>query len=394
MQSSSQTPESSALFVATIVATGSIAINAAIPGAVFLESSFGLDAGAGARIVGTFVTGYALGHILVGLLAQDVSQKSLLLVGLLGFIACSLFIGIAPEPDVVGWMRAGQGLCASTCPIIGRALVRQMGTSRRAAKRMSGASAIFTWAPVFAPLIAGALADGLGWRSIYFALAAYGSIGLIWVLSTPERQFVTTKNHAGIRRRLHNFANLFKDTSCRAGLISGSLAFAGFFSLLAAAPSLHANWTAYPVSLAVVVALFAAGYAFGAFFSRLALNFVDEVTVLFSSLALMSGVGLIQWAVSMAGGGVEILIGFAFIYAMSTGAAMPNATVLTMHSSIGLAPFALALLGMSKMVLAALITTLITLSVAAVATYLPLAMTFAGLGGLIILMPVRKARTV
>lgn len=391
MQSSSQTPESSTLFVATIVATGSIAINAAIPGAVHLESSFGLDAGAGARIIGTFVTGYALGHILVGLLAQDVSQKSLLLVGLLGFIACSLFIGIAPEPDVVGWMRAGQGLCASTCPIIGRALVRQMGTSRRAAKRMSGASAIFAWAPVFAPLIASALSEEFGWRSVYFALAAYGGIGLIWVLLTPERHFLTTTNHAGVRRRLHHFAELFKDANCRAGLISGSLAFAGFFSLLAAAPNLCADWTSYPISLAAVIALFAAGYAFGAIFSRLALDYVDEVSVLFASLGLMAVVGVAQGAVTLVGGNIGILIGFAFVFAMAAGAAMPNATVLTMHSAIDLAPFALALLGMSKMALAALITTVITMSITTTGTYLSLAMIVGGIGGLIVLLPVRRA---
>lgn len=66
MPAKSQPAENSALFIATIVATGSIAINAAIPDAAHIESSFGLDAGTGARIVGTFVAGYAIGHILAG----------------------------------------------------------------------------------------------------------------------------------------------------------------------------------------------------------------------------------------------------------------------------------------------------------------------------------------
>ena len=183
MQSNSQTTENSALFIATIVATGSIAINAAIPGAIQIESTLGLDAGSGARVIGTFVAGYAIGHFLVGLFAQDISQKSLLLAGLLGFVACSLLMCVATDAKVISWIRGGQGLFASTCPIIGRALVRQLGTSRRAAKKMSGASAIFTWAPVFAPLIAGTLSEEFGWRVVYFALASYGAVGFVWVLS-------------------------------------------------------------------------------------------------------------------------------------------------------------------------------------------------------------------
>lgn len=390
MQAKSQPPENSALFIATIVATGSTAINAAIPDAAHIESSFGLDAGTGARIVGTFVAGYAIGHILVGLLAQGMSQKSLLLTGLSGFIACSLSIGVAAEPEVVSWIRAGQGLFASTCPIIGRALVRQMGTTRRAAKKMSGASAIFTWAPVFVPLIAGAISEKFGWRGVYFALATYGGIGLVWVLSTPAHRFATAGDRLKLSRRLRNFAELCKNPVSRAGLVSGSLAFAGFFSFLAVVPNLRSDWTAAPISLATAVALFAAGYALGAILSRISLNHVDELTVLIASLAVMAIVGLAQGTIALASSNVDVLIGLAFVYAAAAGAAMPNATLLTMRGSIDLTPFALSFLGMSKMALAALITPLITFSTDSAGACMTLVMSVAAIGGLVVILPIRR----
>ena len=51
---------------------------------------------------------------------------------------------------------------------------------------IGGASAIVTWAPVAAPLFVGQLTESFGWRSVYFAMAAYGGLGATCVLLTPS----------------------------------------------------------------------------------------------------------------------------------------------------------------------------------------------------------------
>ena len=183
---------------------------------------------------------------------------------------------------------------------------------------------------------------------------------------------------------------MIRNPVSRAGLISGSLAFGGFFSFLAVAPNLRADWTSAPLSLAATVALFAAGYAIGAALSRIALNYIDELSVLVVSLASMVVIGVATGTIVLASASIEALVGFVFVYAVAAGAAMPNATLLAMRPSVDLAPLALALLGMSKMALAALTTSLLTLSFASAGAYMSLVMSVAALGALIAVIPVRR----
>ena len=381
--------ESSALFIALVVATGSIAINAGIPGAVDIEAAFELVSGSGSRIVGTFVSGYALGHILVGLLSQSISQRTLLIIGLLGFVACSVLISLSTNANGLAWFRGAQGLFASTCPIIGRALVRQMGTTQRAAKRMSSASAIFTWAPVIAPLIAGALAKAFGWQSVYMMLAAYGTVGALWVALMPVERFAARDPQATFKTQLRALPRLNENNHCRAGIVSGALAFAGFFSFLAVAPNLYQNWEAAPLSLSTAVAIFTAGYALGAVASRLALHFISDIAVLTMSMVLMICVSALQSLLVINSVEMIYILGCSFFYSLAAGAAMPNATILAMKPSAALAPLAVAFLGMLKMALAAVVTWLTAWSDIASDLYMSVIMLTASLAGLVFLWPLR-----
>ena len=61
-----------------------------------------------------------------------------------------------------------------------------------------------------------------------------------------------------------------------------------------------------------------------------------------------------------------------------------------MRGSIDLTPFALSFLGMSKMALAALITPLITFSTDSAGACMTLAMSVAAIGGLVVILPIRR----
>lgn len=348
--------QNSALFIATIVATGSIAVNAAIPGAPDIEAALDLLPGDAARIIAVFVIGYAIGHVAVGLFGSAMPQKMLLLGGLAGFAICSVLIAFAMDETTFAWLRGLQGVFASVCPVIGRALVRQIGATRQAAKRMSGASAIFTWAPVVAPLLAAGIADEFSWRGVYVALAAYAGIGALWVLVADQHQFAAPDTGGGIRHHFRSWVEIGRHPVGRAGLCAGSLAFTAFFSFLAVAPNFYPDWQTAPFSLATIITLYSGGYAVGAVFSRVALNYVDETRVLFASLVIMLLAGLVQGLAVLISEDVFVQIGGAIACAVAAGAAMPNATMLALRPAASLAPLSLALLGMAKMSFAAIVT--------------------------------------
>ena len=310
---------------------------------------------ASTSLVGTFVTGYAIGHLLVGLLAYSRIQRSLLLVGLLGFSLTSVLIGVAHEPQVVGWLRALQGLCASVCPIIGRSLVRRIGTGKSAETKMSSAASIFAWAPVVAPIAAGAISDSFGWRAIYVALALYGVLSAFWVFLTPGAVFGSTKRATSLRQRWHFLQEILTSNTARIGLVTGTLAFSGFFSFLAVAAELPTRVDSASVSVATSIALVTAGYALGGAVSRLALNRLTGIQIVATSILLMCGVSVAQAVAVALELDAAVLVACAAGYSLLAGAVMPNATLLVMNPSTNSAPMAAALLGMTKLMCSAAI---------------------------------------
>ena len=380
----------SALFVATIVATGSIAINAAIPGAPDIDRAFDLTHGTATGMVGVFVVGYAIGHVLVGLFVHALPQKSVLLFGLLGFIACSLLLSIIDDRTAFVWLRGSQGLFASACPIIGRALVRQLGNSRLAAKRMSAASAIFTWAPVVAPVLAASVADQFGWRAVYLLLAVYAALGAAWVATTPANRFAIPSADFSGGERVRALAELSTDPYGRTGLVVGSLVFAAFFAFLAVAPVVYLGWQPAPVALAVVVSLYSGGYAIGAAVSRVLLNMTDATRVLQLSTLLLVVSGFAQALTLFLSLGTKAFFFFAVLCAIASGAAMPNATTLTIQPATRLAPLSLALLGMVKVSLAALTTIVASWVNIDAKAYVCIVVLFCGITALVVVAPIRR----
>ena len=83
------------LFIACVIGTASIGTNAAIPTADRIEFALNLGAGAGAQIVGAFALGYAVGHLLIGLIADRSNQKQLLSFSIAGFVVASIAASFA-----------------------------------------------------------------------------------------------------------------------------------------------------------------------------------------------------------------------------------------------------------------------------------------------------------
>lgn len=383
-------PPIGALFVATITATGSIAISAAIPGAVEADAEFGLARGAGAAVVGTFASGYALGHIVVGLYADERSKRRILIGGLVGFMLASIVTGFATDPSALAWLRATQGFFASVCPIIGRSLVRQLGTNRQAAKRMSSASALFAWAPVAAPLAAAWIGAMFGWRSVYFALAAYAAVGLTWVLAAPKTILAGRPADGQTHQsRMQFIGETLGSAAARAGVLSGTFAFAGFFSFLAVASGLSVNWESEIITLPLAVAVVSAGYALGAAVSRFALRYCSGNTLLAGSLVAMFLTSILLCALALSGTAIPVIVFLSSVYALFAGMAMPNATVLAMTPSTQSAIFAVALLGMAKMICASAIAWLFLWWTDSASTYLGWVMSACALASLLALAPLK-----
>ena len=134
-----------------------------------------------------FFIGMGAGQLLVGPLSDALGRKPLLLTGASVALAASVVSATAPSATVLVAARVFQGLGGGACVVLARAIVPDLVHGAVAAKAYSLLMALQGIAPAVAPVLGGVLAEPLGWRGIFWVLAGLHALQLIlaWFI-VPE----------------------------------------------------------------------------------------------------------------------------------------------------------------------------------------------------------------
>src|SRR5207244_5806640 len=120
-------------------------------------------------------------------LSDSFGRRPVILVALVVYTLASLFAALTESVHGLILWRVVQGLSVGAGMVVGRAMIRDLFGSEDAQRLMSLVTLFFGLAPAIAPIIGGWLFVGLGWRSIFWFLAA---VGLVLVVvsarSLPE----------------------------------------------------------------------------------------------------------------------------------------------------------------------------------------------------------------
>lgn len=353
------------LFVALVIAVASIGTNAAIPTAPGMEADLDPNSGTGAKIVGIFAFGYAIGHLVLGLIADRTDQRHLLILCLAGFCVASLVPATVDHPSAIIWARLLQGLFASAGPVIGRSVIRASGDFDIAARKMSSASAVFTWAPVIAPALAGVLANAYGWRSVYLFLAAYGAT-VCWLAVRAEQLWfpvpsIHKNSVSGIGADL---IALLYNRSFQCGIIVATFVFGGFLAILAATADLHVLQAIAGGSLTALVTIVAAAYAIGGTISRILLNRYRSEAILKYAVVFSTIASSVALTGPVFGDSPSLQFSAIVIYGLCAGVVNPNATILAMRDKSRNSAMAAALVGSGKMLAASAAAAVLALETA------------------------------
>ncbi len=164
-------------------------VNVAIP-----SIREGLDASAAA--VQWVVSGYALtfGLVLVsgGRLGDAYGRRTMMLVGLAGFIISSAAVGLAPTEELVIAARLVQGMAAGLLTPQNSGLIQQLfrGAERGRAFGFFGLTVSVSAAlgPILGGLIIAGLGPDLGWRAIFLVNVPIGLVAMVFVARlVPQR---------------------------------------------------------------------------------------------------------------------------------------------------------------------------------------------------------------
>ena len=175
-------------FVAAVMAVNALGIDLMLPALPELGRELGVaEANHRQWVVTVYMLGFGAGQLLYGPLADRFGRRIVLIVTLAGFVAASLFAGLAATFPALLGARLLQGLMSASTRVLAVAIVRDSYSGRRMAATMSLAQMVFFLVPILAPSI-GQLILAFGpWRLIFRVLAGWGALVLLWTaLRVPE----------------------------------------------------------------------------------------------------------------------------------------------------------------------------------------------------------------
>ncbi|TRX32382.1 multidrug effflux MFS transporter [Flavobacterium sp. ZT3R18] len=126
-----------------------------------------------------FLISYGLAQMVVGSLLDAFGRYRLSLLALFLFVIASLVIATTNDIWLICAMRIVHGICVAFIAVAKRTFFVDSYEGEKQKNYLSIMTIVWSTAPIIAPFIGGYLEHTFGWRSNFYALAAYGFLMLV-----------------------------------------------------------------------------------------------------------------------------------------------------------------------------------------------------------------------
>jgi len=346
------------LWLLTLITfSGTMAMHIFVPALPEAARDLGAGVGAMQMTVSVYLFGLAVGQLAYGPLSDRFGRRPVLTAGLVVYTITSLAAAFVPNVDVLIVVRLFQALGGCAGLVLGRAMVRDTALPQEAARRLALMNLMVTVGPGAAPLIGGALASTLGWRSIFFFLFALGVANLIftWRLLPETRAQTSVTDFRTLPR---NYGRLLGSPAFLGYAVGGGCATTAIYAFIAASPFIFVHQLGRPdYEVGVYLAILVSGIWLG---SVLATRLIARVSlgrlmVRANLLSVLASLSLLA-AVLSAHLSVPLAVGTMFVFSVGAGMASPAALTQAMSVNPHVIGSAAGLYGFSQMGVGALCT--------------------------------------
>ena len=297
MHAPARTGRPSAGFIAlmgAMTAFGAMSIDLYLPALPTMARALGTTAGTAQQTLSAFLAGLALGQLAYGPLSDRVGRRPPLFAGMALYVAASVGCALAESAGALIALRFLQGLGACAAMVIARAVVRDRYDHVETARVFSWITLVFGVAPVLAPLIGSLLLAFIGWRAIFWALAAFGfAVALAAFLTLPESRGVAARLRAGAQHPLRVYRDLLRQRRLLGYLLAAAFGSASLFAYIGASPALFIEDFGFsPFAYSLIFGLNAFGLVAGAQLNRALLARYTPDAIAGAALLLSLGVGI------------------------------------------------------------------------------------------------------
>jgi DHA1 family bicyclomycin/chloramphenicol resistance-like MFS transporter len=170
------------------MAVTALGIDSVLPAFPEIREAMGLeeDATEVAGLITFFLIGSSAGLLPAGLLADRYGRRSVMLGGLVLYVAGALGALLAPTLPLMFAARFVWGLGSAGPRVAAMAMIRDAYEGDRMAKQMSFMMAVFILVPTFAPAVASGLLQLGPWQIVFWMCALAGAALLVLALRLPE----------------------------------------------------------------------------------------------------------------------------------------------------------------------------------------------------------------
>ena len=324
-----------------------------LPALPQLTRSLGGTTAQGQETLAFFFLGLGTGQLFYGPWSDRIGRRPTMLIGVGLYLVASAGCALARSMDSMIVLRFVQAMGACAGIVTSSAIVRDRYDHQESARIFSMLLLARGLGPLLAPLAGGVIVTFVGWRAIFWALAAFGAILGVWVLfgfgeTRTAEVMARAKSESAGRAYLAALSN----PRIVGYLFTNGLNFAGMFAWIAAAPYLVIGTYGVPaLYFGWVFGINAAGFMIASQINRRLLRSIpaDRIMAYGAIGALAAAIVLLADAISGFGGAIGVLapllfvissLGFVSTNAMAGGLAVDPSRAGTVSALLGTAQFA------------------------------------------------------
>ena len=317
------------LIVALLAMLGPFTIDAYLPSFPDIEASFGISRALLSQSLAVYLFAFALSTLFWGPLADRIGRRPVILTSLLLYALVSAGCALADSLNSFLLFRILQGFAASGGFIAGRAMIRDAHDADSAHRAMSQVTLLFALAPAIAPVLGGWLHDHFGWRSVFWTLAGFGILLIVFMMCIKETLANAHRQSFHPLSVIRVYIQTLVHKQFLRMILSLSFAFAGVFLYIAGAPTviydfLGLNSDDFGLQFIPLVS----GMMLGAFASNRLINYWSGARIVMVGFGIMAVAvifNLLQ--VALLEPGILNIIAPLVIYTFGIAMVMPAITI-------------------------------------------------------------------
>ncbi len=331
-----------------------------LPAFAAIAQEFHSNTAAIAYTLSIYFTGFSLGQLLYGPLLDRYGRKRPLAVGLVAFVITSIGCAAARDLHAFIALRFVEALAVCVAQVAAIAMVKDFFPAKESARVFSLLFLMIGSSPLLAPTLGSLIIVSVGWRVIFYALAAMAFVILVIVLTLlPEPHQPDPSVSLLPGPMVRSFLHIFRNPQFFTYTLAGGFSLAGLFAFVAASPIIFIDgYGVSPKGFGVVFAVLVMGFIGGNQVNIFLLKRFSSQHIFHVALAVQFVTAILYFAGStMHMLNMQATMVLFFVFLSCVGFTYPNSAAIALAPYAAHAGRASALLGFLQTGAGALVAT-------------------------------------